>query len=272
MTNKEASPPPQIDTPATPKYSKEIQELKLLLDLEQFSDSLSFTIINNQKMVPVLFASEFSFEEVKKKEESLSSFKTINKIYTFFTKLLEKNKFKIEEKENLYILKFCYEEKLEDIEIGFEINKKEIDVKEENKNLTNYINEIKDDLDKLKNLPNVLENEKIKTKKLQDDIEKLKNLPNVLEDEKTKTKNLQNDVEKLQKLSDIYVDEKKEEKPSYIKKNTDKKILIEIIKEEKSLCIKIVDSSGIVDSIYILNITLEELKERNNYFSTIKDY
>ena len=83
---------------------------------------------------------------------------------------------------------------------------------------------------------------------------------------------MQDDLEKLKKLSDIYVEEKKEEKPSYIKKNTDKKILIKIIKEENSLCIKIVDYSGIVDSIYILNITLEELKERNNYFSTIKDY
>ncbi len=166
MTNKEPSPLPQLDTPDTPKYSKEIQELKLILDLEQFSESLLFTIINNQKMVPVLFASEFSFEEVKQKEESLSGFKSINKIYTFFTKLLEKNKFKIEEKENLYILKFCYEEKLEDIEIGFEINKKEIDVKEENKNLSNYINEIKDDVEKLKNLPNILEDEKIKTKNI----------------------------------------------------------------------------------------------------------
>ena len=201
MTNKDASPLPQLDTPETPKYSKEIQELKLILDLEQFSESLSFTIINNQKMVPVLFASEFSLEEIKQKEESLSGFKSINKIYTFFTKLLEKNKFKIEEKENLYILKFCYEEKLEDIEIGFEIKKKEIDVKEENKNLSNYINEIKDDIDKLKYLQNVLEDEKIKTKNLQDDVEKLK------------------------KLSDIYVDEKKKKSHHILKKILIKKFL-----------------------------------------------
>ena len=45
---------------------------------------------------------------------------------------------------------------MEDKEIDFDILKKEIDVKEENKNIANYINEIKDDVDNLKKLSSLI--------------------------------------------------------------------------------------------------------------------
>ena len=153
MTNNAPTP---ITPGDTPRYSKEIQAQKLILEIEQVFESLVITVINNKKVVPVLFVSELSLEEIKNKDESLSLFKSLNNIYNFFTKLIEKDKFKIEEKDGFYTLTFCYEEKMEDKEIEFDILKKEIDVKEENKNIANYINEIKDDVDNLKKLSSLI--------------------------------------------------------------------------------------------------------------------
>lgn len=48
---------------------------------------------------------------------------------------------------------------MEDKEIEFDIMKKEIDIKEENKNIANYIYEIKDDVDNLKKLSSLISDE-----------------------------------------------------------------------------------------------------------------
>lgn len=225
MTNNAPLPISQLETPLnTPKYTKEISDDKLILEIEEIFESLSITIINNKKLVPVLFASEFSLEEIKAKDESLSQIKSINTVFNFFSKLLEKNKFKIEEKENIFTLTFCYEEKMEDVEIKFDIKKKEIDVKEENKNITNFINEIKDNIDDIK------------------------------------------------KFSSIIIEEKQEDIPLFTKEIPSKKLNINIIRKENYLCIKINDKSKIVIFVYVINITLEKLKELNKYFSIIDNY
>lgn len=129
------------------------------MEIEQLFEWLVITIINNKKIVPVLYVSELSLEEIKNKDESLSLFKSLNNIYNFFIKLIEKDKFWIEEKKDFFKLTFCYEEKMEDKEIEFDIMKKEIDIKEENKNIPNYINEIKDDVDNLKKLSSLISDE-----------------------------------------------------------------------------------------------------------------
>ena len=59
-------------------------------------------------MISVNYSSEFSLDEIINKNESLISSKSIEKIFEFFSKLLEKNKFKVEEKINTYILTFYY--------------------------------------------------------------------------------------------------------------------------------------------------------------------
>lgn len=226
MTNNAPLPMSSLETPLdTLKYTKEMTEEKLILEIEEVFESLSITIINNKEMVPILFASEFSLEEIKAKDESLYQIKSINTIFKFFTKLIEKNKFKIEEKENLFTLTFCYEEKMEDVEIDFDIKKREIDVKEENKNIKNYINEIK------------------------------------------------NNVDDIKELSSVIIEEKKQEAiPLFTKEIPNKKLNINLIKEENCICIKVNDQSKIVIFVYVINITLEKLKELNKYFSIIDNY
>ena len=56
--------------------------------------------------------------------------------------MIDKDKFKIEEKNNIYILKFFFEDKLEDIEIEFNIERKELDVKEKNQIFENSLNKL----------------------------------------------------------------------------------------------------------------------------------
>ena len=80
-----------------------------------------------------------------KKNESLSSFKSINKLYLFFTKLIDKNKFKINEENNFYQLKFYYEDKFEDIELEFNIKRKELNKEEENINFEKSINKLSEE-------------------------------------------------------------------------------------------------------------------------------
>lgn len=60
------------------------------MEIEQLFESLVITIINNKKIVPVLYVSELSLEEIKNKDESLSLFKSFNNIYNFFYKINRK--------------------------------------------------------------------------------------------------------------------------------------------------------------------------------------
>ena len=93
------------------KYTKEIKDQNLKIEIEQLKSSIAIYIIYFKDIIPSQFYSEFTFEELLKKNESLSSFKSINKLYLFFTKLIDKNKFKINEENNFYQLKFYYEDK-----------------------------------------------------------------------------------------------------------------------------------------------------------------
>ena len=234
------SAPSSVTPKETQKYSKDIPEKKLILELEVLTDSLYITIINNKKMVPVLFASEYLLDDIKNKDESLSLFQSIDKVFTFFSKLIQKDKFKIEEKDNLVL---CYEDKMEDIEISFDIIKKEIDVKEENKNIKNYINEIKDDVDNMKQLSNsiVVDN---------------KNLKNYINE-------IKNDIINIKKLSNLIEDDTEEVIPPFTKEIEDKKINIDLIQEKNCIYIKVSDNNGIVTFVYILKLTLEKMREMN---------
>ena len=80
------------------KYSKEIDK-SLKFEIEQLANSITFNIINSSEIIPSQFSSKYSFEEILKKDESLSSFKSINKLFLFFNKLIDKNKYKIEKKK-----------------------------------------------------------------------------------------------------------------------------------------------------------------------------
>ena len=132
------------------KYTKEIKEQNLKIEIEQLKSSIAIYIIYFKDIITSQFYSEFTFEELLKKNESLSSFKSINKLYLFFTKLIDKDKFKINEENNFYQLKFYYEDKLEDIELEFNIKRKELNKEEENKNFENSINKLSEELNNLK--------------------------------------------------------------------------------------------------------------------------
>ena len=131
------------------KYSKEIDK-SLKFEIEQLANSITFNIINSSEIIPSQFSSKYSFEEILKKDESLSSFKSINKLFLFFTKLIDKNKYKIEKKNSLYSLKFFYEDKLEDIEIEFDIKSKDLSEEEKNKNYGDSILKLSKELNDLK--------------------------------------------------------------------------------------------------------------------------
>lgn len=90
------------------KYIKEIQDPHLIIELQDLTNSLIINITNFKQMISVNYSSEFSLDEIINKNESLISSKSIEKIFEFFSKLLEKNKFKVEEKINTYILTFYY--------------------------------------------------------------------------------------------------------------------------------------------------------------------
>ena len=149
---------PQTDNQ---KYIKELKDQKLTIEIEQLKKSIIININNFKEIIDTHFSSEFSLEQIVNKNESLSSFKSINKVFIFFSKLIDKNKFKIEEKNNYYILKFYYEDKLEDIEIEFDVKKKELNINEGNKILENSLNKLSE-----------------KFKALQNEIENLKNFKN----------------------------------------------------------------------------------------------
>ena len=55
-------------------------------------------------MIPVNYGAEFTLEEILQKNESLNTLNTTDKLFKFLTKLLDNNKFKIELKEDKYIL------------------------------------------------------------------------------------------------------------------------------------------------------------------------
>ena len=123
------------------KHIKELKKHNLNIEIELLKNSIIINIINFKEIIPSNFSSCFSFEEIIKKDEGLSSFKSLDKIFTFFKKV-DRDKFKIEEKDNFFILKFFYEDKLEDIEIEFIIKEKEFNSNGENKILKNSINEM----------------------------------------------------------------------------------------------------------------------------------
>ena len=70
------------------KYSKEIDK-NLKFEIEQLDNSITFNINNSSEIIPSQFSSKYSFEEIIKKDESLSSFKSINKLFLFFTRLID---------------------------------------------------------------------------------------------------------------------------------------------------------------------------------------
>ena len=138
------------------KYSKDIKEKQLKFEIKQLENSINFNIINYSEIIPSKFSSESTFEDLLKKHESLSSFKSINKLYLFFTKLVDKNKFKIDKKNNYYSLIFFYEDKLEDIEIEFNIKVKDLNEEEKNQNFANSINKLSEQFNCLKQEFNII--------------------------------------------------------------------------------------------------------------------
>ena len=163
------------------KITKEIQNPNVIIEIEQLTKSINISIISSNKMIPECYTSEFTLDDILKKSDSLNTIKSIDKLFSFLSKLLNKNKFKIEIKDNKYILTFCYVDKMEDIELIFDIEKKELNANEENKKLeksiyklSDSINDIKDDLSNIKKLSNLIEEEEendlepLYTKKLED--------------------------------------------------------------------------------------------------------
>ena len=63
---------------------------------------------------------------------------------------MDKNKYKIEKKNNFYSLKFFYEDKLENIEIEFDIKSKYLNEEKKNKNYSDSINKLSKQLNDLK--------------------------------------------------------------------------------------------------------------------------
>ena len=56
----------------TRKYSIEINEQKLILDIELLSNSLMINIIDSSEMLPVMYQYELTFDNFKEKDSNLS--------------------------------------------------------------------------------------------------------------------------------------------------------------------------------------------------------
>ena len=140
----------------TRKYSIEISEQKLILDIELLSNSLMINIIDSSEMLPVMYQYELTFDNFKEKDSNLAGLGNISKTFDYLKSLIDQKKYSVQkENEETYIFSFIYQLFNEEKKIDINIPKQKFDEKEQNKQVSLAINNLDKNLNllekKLKN-------------------------------------------------------------------------------------------------------------------------
>ena len=132
-----------ITTPETPgqkiikKYNSEINDQKLLLEIDLLSKSLIINIIDNSELLPVIYEYELNFEYFKEKDSNLSGLENISKTFDYLKYLIEQNKYSIDKQnEKIYIITFNYQLFNEEKKIEISIPRQKFDEQKNNKQIS----------------------------------------------------------------------------------------------------------------------------------------
>lgn len=118
----------------TKKYSIEINEQKLILDIELLSNSLMINIVDCSEMIPIIYQYELIFDNFKEKDSNLSGLLNISKTFDYLKTLIEQKKYSIQkENEETYIFSFIYQIFNEEKKIDISFPKQKFDEKEQSK-------------------------------------------------------------------------------------------------------------------------------------------
>lgn len=224
----------------TRKYSIEISEQKLILDIELLSNSLMINIIDSSEMIPIIYQYELTFDDFKEKDSNLSGLGNISKTFDYLKTLIEQKKYSVQkENEETYIFSFIYQLFNEEKKIDIKIPKHKFDEKEQNKQISLAINNLD------KNL-NLLEN-------------KIENL------EKNYQKDLiiQNEKLGLDNINNI--------KSSFSMKNEKNNINIELRIINDFLEISFIENKNILEEKYSIKLTLKDFCLKDEYFTIMKN-
>ena len=224
----------------TRKYSIEISEQKLILDIELLSNSLIINIIDSSEMIPIIYQYELTFDNFKEKDSNLSGLGNISKTFDYLKSLIDQKKYSVQkENEETYIFSFIYQLFNEEKKIDINIPKQKFDEKEQNKQISLAINNLD------KNL-NILEN-------------KIDNL------EKNYQKDLlvQNEKLGLDNINNI--------KSSFSMKNEKNNINIELRIINDFLEISFIENKNILEEKYSIKLTLNNFCLKEDYFTIMKN-
>ncbi len=149
---------PESNEDRIKKFDIEINEQKLILDIELFSKSLIINIIDISEMIPIIDQYELTFDYFKEKDSNLSGLENISKTFDYLKTLIEQKKYSIKkENEDEYIFSFIYQLFNEEKKLDINIPKQKFDEKEQNKQISLAINKLDKNLNLLENKVNNLE-------------------------------------------------------------------------------------------------------------------
>ena len=206
------------------KYTKEITDQKLILELGLLSKSLMVSIMDISEMIPVLFEYELTFDYIKEKDQNLSGLENISKTFDYLQSLIDKNKFSIKkENEKLYILSFLYQLFNDEKKVEISVPRQKYDEQEQNKQISLAINK----LDKNYNI--------------------LENKVNQLEKAYQKDLLVQNEKLGLDNISNI--------KPSFTMKNKENNLDIELRIINEKIEISFIENKNIIEEKYSIKLS-----------------
>lgn len=222
------------------KYTKEITDQKLILELGLLSKSLMVSIMDISEMIPVLFEYELTFDYIKEKDQNLSGLENISKTFDYLQSLIDKNKFSIKkENEKLYILSFLYQLFNDEKKVEISVPRQKYDEQEQNKQISLAINK----LDKNYNI--------------------LENKVNQLEKAYQKDLLVQNEKLGLDNISNI--------KPSFTMKNKENNLDIELRIINEKIEISFIENKNIIEEKYSIKLSLKDFCLKDEYFSIMKN-
>ena len=233
-------------TPETPiqktinKYNIEINEQKLILEMELLSKSLIINIIDISQMLPVIYEYELTFDFFKEKDSNLSGLENISKTFDYLKSLIEQNKYSINtEDEKTYILTFKYQLFNDEKKIDISIPRQKFDEQEHNKQISLAINKLNKNYNELENKMNILEKE------------------------------YQKDL--LIQKEQLGLDDINKIKPSFCMKYKEKNLDIELRIINEKIEIIFIENKNIIEEKYSIKLSLKEFCLKDEYFSIMKD-
>ena len=231
---------PESNEDRIKKFDIEINEQKLILDIELFSKSLIINIIDTSEMIPIIYQYELTFDYFKEKDSNLSGLENISKTFDYLKTLIEQKKYSIKkENEDEYIFSFIYQLFNEEKKLDINIPKQKFDEKEQNKQISLAINKLDKNLNLLENKVNNLE------KNYKKDL--------IMQNEKLGLDNINNG------------------KSSFSMKNEKNNLDIElrIINEILEICF--IENKNILEEKYSIKLTLKDFCLKDEYFTIMKN-